>query len=314
MSGFTTEENSLILRNTTNQLVLSDPSFLGATTTISAPVPSASRIVSIPDVGSNSNVILSAGTNVMGGNYIFPTNVLLTQATNQLSVEPGGGTGPITTLNFTAPAANRVYTIPDSGTTAATLLLTQGSQTIVGSNTFSASTIFSATNNQITLWPGGSGNVFDINANTQGQGTTGVFYDPGTGLTDICLGMKNTVAVTGTTSLFLPQSGRVINVSNAGSAYSITLPTVTKGANYCIIITSTLNAAVTLAAGSAIICGSYLSSDGTSITGGNITSLKSNIIWGTGSIVGDTCNIQSADGVHWSVVGFTALHTSVSFS
>ena len=68
MSTFSSEINSVILRNTSNQLILSDPSYGGNYTKITVPVP-ASRVntVTIPDVNSDSNIFFSAGSQSISG-------------------------------------------------------------------------------------------------------------------------------------------------------------------------------------------------------------------------------------------------------
>jgi hypothetical protein len=61
----------------------------------------------------------------------------LTAVTNQLVL----GTTNTTTITSPAPAASRVYTIPDAGTTAS-FMMTQAAQTVVGQQTFSAAALF----------------------------------------------------------------------------------------------------------------------------------------------------------------------------
>ena len=65
---------------------------------------------------------------------------------------------------------------------------------------------------------------------------------------NIKLGIDSIQSVTAATTL--SGSGQTVHVSNAGSAYSITLPAVSSGTNFKIYVISTLNAAVTVTAGS----------------------------------------------------------------
>jgi hypothetical protein len=68
------------------------------------------------------------------------TNVQLqiTPTSNQLVL----GSTNTTTISATAPAASRVYTIPDAGG-AANFILSEGNQTIAGTKTFSGTAAFS---------------------------------------------------------------------------------------------------------------------------------------------------------------------------
>lgn len=72
----------------------------------------------------------------------------LTNATNQVIIGPG----PQTTLNFNTPAANRTYTMPDTGANSS-FIMSDGTQTINGSTTFTSPLIV----NSITPATPGSG-------------------------------------------------------------------------------------------------------------------------------------------------------------
>ena len=112
MSDFSSEVSSITLKNSTNQLQLGNPDFLGNTTILSCPVPASSRTYTIPDAGQNANLVLSQGLQTLSGTYIFPSNVEFTQSTNQVSFQ-AGGSGAITTFNVPNPAANRTITFSD---------------------------------------------------------------------------------------------------------------------------------------------------------------------------------------------------------
>ena len=60
MSSVISEVQNLIVRN--GSIELGNPDFLGYTTTLAATTPSASRTITIPDPGTNANVLLSAGS------------------------------------------------------------------------------------------------------------------------------------------------------------------------------------------------------------------------------------------------------------
>jgi len=64
--------------------------------------------------------------------------------------------------------------------------------------------------------------------------------------------------------------------------------------------------------GSPHISGIVVSSDGTAVTGGAVSG-KTNVIIGTTAVLGDRYTFTS-DGTNYYVIGFTGLHSSVTFS
>ncbi len=70
------------------------------------------------------------------GGAFTGTHITLTDTTNQIIL----GTTNTTTINSVAPAASRVYTVPDAGG-AASFLLTVGAATITGAKTFASSAL-----------------------------------------------------------------------------------------------------------------------------------------------------------------------------
>src|SRR5258708_1154287 len=111
MSGatFSTEHNSLALRNVTNQIILGNPYFLGNMSTITAPLPASSRTYTIPDAGSSCNFLMSAGSQTFTGATTFSQPISVTPTTNQVVL----GTTNTTTLSAIAPSASRTYNIID---------------------------------------------------------------------------------------------------------------------------------------------------------------------------------------------------------
>lgn len=137
INGAKTFTSQLANTLTTNQIVLGTTN----TVTINSVAPTASRIYTIPDAGSDATFVLSGG----GGGPSF-ASLTLTNTTNQLTL----GTTNTVTVNSVAPAASRTYTIPDAGG-AASFVMTAGAQTVAGVKTFSSALTCSATTNQITL-------------------------------------------------------------------------------------------------------------------------------------------------------------------
>lgn len=152
--------------------------------------------------------------------------------------------------------------------------------------------------------------VTTITASAPSASRTYILPDVGAS-SNIKLGVDSVQSITAATTL--SGSGQTCHVSNAGSAYNITLPAVSSGANFKLYVISTLNAAVTVTAGSAIILGSLISSDGTAVSGGAIAAAKTNVIFGTGSVPGDHLDFYS-DGSKWYVTGFTSLNTALTVS
>ena len=105
-------------------------------------------------------------------------------------------------------------------------------------------------------------------------------------------------------------SGKVFIVANAGSAYSITLPTTLEvGTQYKLIFEDSPNAAVTIAAGSAIAYGKILEAEvdtSDDADGSSGATGVSNMIFGTTTDEGDYINIV-CDGTKWYFDGVTAV-------
>jgi hypothetical protein len=112
-------------------------------------------------------------------------------------------------------------------------------------------------------------------------------------------------------------SGKIFVVANAGSGYSITLPTTLEvGTQYKLIFEDSPNAAVTIAAGSAIIFGKVVEGEvdtSDDAPGSAGATGVSNVIFGTTSDEGDPLDIV-CDGTKWYVNGMTAVDGAVTTS
>lgn len=140
ISGTKTFSSAIPITATTNQLVLGTTN----TTTITAPAPAASRVYTIPDAGAAAQFVMTASNQTIAGTKTFSSGVPITATTNQLLL----GTTNTTTITAPAPAASRVYTIPDAGG-AASFVMTAGNQTIAGTKTFSATVLAPSINEQL---------------------------------------------------------------------------------------------------------------------------------------------------------------------
>ena len=115
----------------------------------------------------------------------------------------------------------------------------------------------------------------------------------------------------------IDDSGKVFIVANAGSAYSISLPTTLEvGTQYKLIFEDSPNAAVTIAAGSAIMFGKIgeaevdTSDDAPGSAG---STGVSNVIFGTTADEGDHIDIV-CDGTKWYFNGMAAVDGAVTTS
>jgi hypothetical protein len=133
---------TLTLTATSNQMVVGTT----RTVTLTLPTPaSASRTVTVPDLSGDYSVVGTIGSQSIAGVKTFSSqpvlsagmaNLTLTNTTNQLVL----GTTNTVTISSTAPAASRVYTMPDVGG-AADFIFTAGAQTITGAKTFASSAL-----------------------------------------------------------------------------------------------------------------------------------------------------------------------------
>ena len=109
----------------------------GTAPVISSISGTANQIIVTNGPGS---IVLSLPQNIGVVNAPTFANASLTAVTNQLTL----GTTTTATINASAPAASRVYTISDPGLSAS-FVMTEGVQTINGSKTFSGTTLLSGT-------------------------------------------------------------------------------------------------------------------------------------------------------------------------
>ena len=115
----------------------------------------------------------------------------------------------------------------------------------------------------------------------------------------------------------IDDSGKVFIVANAGSAYSISLPTTLEvGTQYKLIFEDSPNAAVTIAAGSAIMFGKIGEAEvdtSNDAPGSSGSTGVSNVIFGTTADEGDHIDIV-CDGTKWYFNGMAAVDGAVTTS
>lgn len=162
-SAGATAAAAITITPTTNQLVLGTT----RTVTINAPTPaSTSRVVTLPDLSGDYSVIGTIGAQTITGGKTFANQTLILQ-------EDGGAN--VVTIAVASLAADRLYTIPESGG-AADFVMNQGTQTIAGSKTFSSAVAITPTTNQIVL---GVTNTVTITAPAPAASRVLTIPDPG---------------------------------------------------------------------------------------------------------------------------------------
>lgn len=184
------------LTNTTNQLVLGTTN----TYTINATAPATSRVITLADPGAAASFVMTEGSQTINGSKTFGSTITapaatLSNTTNQLVL----GVTNTTTINSTAPAASRTYTIPDSGGTAS-FVMTAGNQTIAGNKTFSGTTEFS------------DGTVSTPSITFTGDTNTGIFH---AGADDLQL------TVNGAIGIRLVASTTILSVAGTNIAQAV---------------------------------------------------------------------------------------------
>ena len=211
LSGNVTINNSktLTISKTSSQLIFGTTN----TTTISATAPSASRIFTIPDAGSDVEFVMAGGTQTIAGAKTFSSAVTINPTTNQLVL----GVTNTTTISSTAPAASRTYTIPDAGSNVE-FVMAGGTQTIAGAKTFSSAVTINPTTNQIVL---GVTNTTTISSTAPSASRTYTIPDAGSNVQFVMAGGSQTIAgdktFTGTTT--------TVDVVSSGSINSLNMNT-----------------------------------------------------------------------------------------
>lgn len=223
--------------------------------------------------------------------------------------------GPVTTLTASTPSANRTYTIPDAGNDSSFILSksSSGTQTIDSQLIVTKTLGLLAPSNQLIIWPNGTGNYYSINAaSPSGQRTINLPSDIALPAY-MSLSVDRCDTISAAATLQTANSGQTLLIQNTDSSYDITLPAPLQGVNYKFFLLNSPVAAITITAGSALIVGSLLSSDGTGVTGGNITSPITNIIIGTDAKAGDSYSFFGS-GSQWYITGITSDSSSVTVS
>ena len=211
LSGNVTINNSktLTISKTSSQLIFGTTN----TTTISATAPSASRIFTIPDAGSDVEFVMAGGTQTIAGAKTFSSAVTINPTTNQLVL----GVTNTTTISSTAPAASRTYTIPDAGGNVE-FVMAGGTQTVAGAKTFSSAVTINPTTNQIVL---GVTNTTTISSTAPAASRTYTIPDAGSNVQFVMAGGSQTIAgnksFTGTTS--------TVDITSSGSINSLNMNT-----------------------------------------------------------------------------------------
>jgi len=124
INGTKTFTNQLVVSPSTNQLLLGS-GVISVTTGIS-------RTYSVPAV-NNANFLMSEGDQIINGIQTVNSQISIKSTSNQLAIGPSSTNYVI---NGVTPAAQLIYSIIDVGT-AASFVMSAGTQTLTGNYTFS---------------------------------------------------------------------------------------------------------------------------------------------------------------------------------
>jgi hypothetical protein len=314
IGGAKTFSSAISVTTASNQLILGAVN----TATVSADVRAAASVYTIPDVGTTSAFVMTAGAQTIAGTKTFGTvnittanittavittfstaNLSATATSNQLTL----GTGTTVIITAPSPAVNVVYTIPDVGANTS-FIMGAGSQTIGGSKTFTSAITVNPTTNQIIL---GTGTTTTINAAAPSSSSIYTIPDVGTTATFVMTAGAQTVAGAKTFSsaiIITPTTNQI--VLGVGTTVTVTAPSPAANSVYTIPDVGTSGTFV-MTTGSQTITGTKTFST-VNITTAVITTLSSavlsatatsnQLIMGTGNTVTITAPTPAANNTY----------------
>jgi hypothetical protein len=200
----------IFITNNVSQLTLGNTN----TTTISATAPSAPRTYTLPETGANSSFVMTDLAQTINGIKTFSSAIPITATTNQLVL----GTTNTTTITSPAPAASRVYTIPDAGASSS-FIMSNSAQTIAGIKTFSSGIPITATTNQLVL---GTTNTTTITSPAPSASRTYTIPDTGANSSFVMTDLTQTINGAKSFSSLL-QITAVTNQLRLGGVTNITI-------------------------------------------------------------------------------------------
>jgi hypothetical protein len=197
-------------------------------------------------------------------------------------------------------------TIPSISTGAiqCTSLIDTGTSQLEGQVTMQNST------NQLVFQPGGSGNTVSVNCLTPSASNVQTIYDTPSINSFFKMGVNNTKTITATSNLVGADSGKKIFISNAGSAYSITLIPVVNGLDFDCFIVGSIAAAVTfnITGGGALFDGIIVDASTSKVV--QIAN-KTTVVVGTGANIGDTIKFVS-NGTFYNVLVVSSSNAGIT--
>lgn len=220
-------EQRIHLTDTSNQITLGN----SGTAIIINGVPTASDATySIPNVGSTGIFVMTEGSQTINGQKTF-NNTIIIPSTVPLKMQFNGESPTFATfLTCPNPTGIREVRIPDSGSALTNdFILSRGTQTVIGSKTFSSAVGITATSNQLVL---GSGTTTTINAAVPGTSRTYLLPDVGSDTTFAMLGgtiqtfdglkiFSNVLRVTNTTDSTNRDNGALIVSGGIGASGNV---------------------------------------------------------------------------------------------
>lgn len=221
------------------------------------------------------------------GGALTGTTLTLSATSNQFII----GTTNTTTVSYTAPAASRVYTVPDAGG-AANFILSAGAQTLTGAKTFADQTLL--------LQETGGTDVITINVASLGASRAYTLPDAGAAASFILTAGSQTITGAKTfanQTLLLQEVGSTdvitINVAALSASRAYTMPDAGGSADFVMTAgTQTIAGAKTFSSALTMQVNSSLTA---SSSGADLTFTVSN-----------TSNTASSQSVFISSVGGTS--------
>ena len=160
INGSKTLTSALTLNAASNQLVLSSGT---NQLTINSGTSTATRIYTVPDVGSPAQFVMTAGTQSIAGSKTLTSALTINAASNQLILSSGLNQ---LILNSGTSALARTYAIPDVGASG-TFAMLEGAQTFTALKTFNSGlTLGGGSAANLSIWS--ASNILNLRGGTSG--------------------------------------------------------------------------------------------------------------------------------------------------
>jgi predicted secreted Zn-dependent protease len=215
VAGAKTLSSALTLTATSNQLVFTP----GANSiTLTAASPASSITYTLPDVAQSASFVMTQGTQTISGLKTFAGQTTFTSGALSGQFVFNSGVNNLFIIFTTPASADHTITVPDTGTGDRQFLLTgaSASQTVTSVMIFQGAPKLTASSNQLSIQPSGSGNTFTITATNPAASRTYTLPDAGGAASFVMTAGAQTLS--GATTL----SGGAIFANTAGGTGTLT--------------------------------------------------------------------------------------------